>query len=246
MGNRIGRHLTLASLTLLVALACGGRSLKEVDGSAGESGVAGAQNSFAGAQNTFAGAPSSAGATQSYGGSDTGDCTVLPTGCCGAFEPVDASQLVAVSTAHVAEYEKAHCPDIIPCPASLPETEYAKTQKYFRAICFHPLNLPAQCQLLDVRGTPFSSCVTTSECRLREGVACCPECDGQGWVPVNTTINFCSVSIPCGHCVSFPPAGLQTSCQAGTCRFVPPPRGIISRECRRAPGVASTETENLT
>ncbi|MES1179136.1 MAG: hypothetical protein ABUL62_32780 [Myxococcales bacterium] len=236
MGKRTRRHSTLALVTLSAALACGGRSLVDGAGSAGTSNVAGAVGSFAGAASSGAGAPSSggasvsAGAPNSTGGSDDTDCvydedcTVLAKGCCGAFEPVDASQLVAVSSAHASEYQKTQCPTILPCLAEPPGTEYDETGKYFRAICFHPPNQPGQCQLLDVRGTPYTRCEITSECVLREGVECCPGCDGHGWVPVKATISFCSVSTPCDPCASAPPPGLETSCQAGTCRFAPPKR----------------------
>jgi hypothetical protein len=248
MGNRIRRPLTLALLTLLTVLACGGRALTELGnpGAAGANNVAGSSGNIAGSSNNAAGANSvagssnnAAGASNSAGAPQTGtagssdgwgqcvydeDCTVLPRGCCGTFEPVDAGQLVAVNSSFTENYEKTHCPTQLPCPGSLPVSEYDATEKYFRAICFHPPNQPGQCQILDTRGTPYARCATTSECTLREGVACCPECDGQGWVPVNSTINFCSVSTACDPCASAPPPGLKTSCQAGTCRFAPPKR----------------------
>ena len=241
MGNRTRRLLTLALLTLLTALACGGRALTELDkpSSAGASNVAGALSSSAGSSSIAGGAPSSAGAPSvagappiGVGGSTDGwgecnydeDCTLLPRGCCGTYEPVDVNQLVAVNASFAENYEKTHCPTQLPCPAGPAASEYDATQKYYRAICFHPPNQGGQCEVLDVRGTPYIRCATSSECTLREGVDCCPGCDGQGWVPVNTSISFCSVSTPCGHCTSFPPPGLETSCQDGTCRFAPPKR----------------------
>jgi len=218
---------------LFATLACGGRSLK-YDEPAGADSVAGAPN-YAGASNSAAGASNSAGAMGNMGG-DNGftacahdeDCVVLPRGCCGAYEPVDAAQLVSVNSGWSDEFARLQCPNPIPCPPPPARTEYDQTQKYFRAICFHDASKgptqPGTCELLDVRGTAFSTCITSSDCTLREGVSCCPGCDGSGWVPVNANANFCSVSTPCGHCTSFPPAGLETSCQASTCRFAPPKR----------------------
>lgn len=232
MGSESGRTLELAALTLLALVACGGRALTYDDGAAGKSAIAGA----GGANNGASGSSNRAGAPSGGAGASDGDpltncaydedCVVVPNRCC-AHEPMDSTQLIALSSAYSADYQPPEdCHHS--CPASPPVTEYDQTQKYFRGICFHDPasgpNRPGKCQIMDVRGTAYSTCVTSSDCTLREGVSCCPGCDGQGWVPVNSKIDFCSVSTACGHCISFPPAGLETSCQAGTCRFAPPKR----------------------
>ncbi|MEO6602161.1 MAG: hypothetical protein ABIQ16_19930 [Polyangiaceae bacterium] len=245
MGRAGTKYLTLISLLVGYAAfaGCGGRALEAPAGtteSAGAPASAGATASagapaFAGATASaggmnVSGATASGGSTDGWGTCDYNeDCTLLAHGCCGTFEPVDAAQLVAVNASFSADYNAAHCPGPAQsCKGSPPVSEYDETRKYFRAICVHSptsgASNPGQCQVYDVRGTPDTSCITTSECTLREGVDCCPGCDGAGWVPINATVGFCSRATACGLCISLPPPGLKTSCQDGTCRFVLPTR----------------------
>ncbi len=200
---------------------CGGRALLGTDGSAGATASAG--SSSAGASNSAgsasAGAPSSAG---NDGGDcqSNQDCTLVERGCCGACEPVTAKDLVAINFQLVTQFRLEQCPDgpvaCGPCPT---RTEYDSTLKYFRAVCTQ-----GRCDVIDVRGATFTSCVTTADCTLRAGVDCCEHCQATGWVPVNETATFCDVLTSCPPCASAPPPDLKVVCQASTCRFAPPLR----------------------
>ena len=222
---------------------CGGRALEDGVNSTATAGArpfAGAPAVGSAGASSFAGALSSGGAANFGGASPSGgstsaagapqfdwgecaqneDCTLIPANCCEACEPIVFSDLLAVSNQWVDRYHSTHCGFGVACgPCASPATEYDETRKYFRAVCRQ-----GECAVLDTRGTLFSSCVTYSDCTLREGVECCPGCDGHGWVPVNNTIDFCAIPATCGNCVSVPPSDLKTVCSGGECRFAAPVR----------------------
>jgi hypothetical protein len=157
------------------------------------------------------------------------DCDLVSKGCCGPYEPVDASQLLALGRLTWFDYQNQNEHDCSPAPPCVPPpaaNELTDTRKYYRAVCVHAAGTgptgPGQCQVLDVRGTPYTSCTKTSECMLRDGVDCCPWCDEQHWVPVNNTIDFCDRGSLCERCDPYYPTGMAAACQDGMCRFVPP------------------------
>lgn len=218
-------------------IACGGRALLDADGAGGATGVGILPSTSAGASNgtgTPMGGSTSTSQTAGGTGTSTGtgggfissgdcdtnqDCTIFDYECCPNCQSASASQLNSFPV-KVAARLKAMCSaqelsQCRPCASD----EYTDTRKYMRAVCAQ-----GTCSVIDVRGASFTSCSTGTECTLRAGVDCCPHCEQSGWVPVNKTATFCDVATVCPPCASAPPPELQTLCQAGTCRFVPPPR----------------------
>ena len=236
MGRVITKSLALMLAVSGVFGACGGRALYDdsPQGAAGISASAGAQN-VAGAVNASgasAAGSSSAGSSSTAGGAGaapiTGlrscnnnqDCALLASGCCAACEPIAIEQLTAVNSAFVDQYHAMNCAQPISCGTCSADTsEYDETLKYFRAVC-----AVGQCAVVDVRGSALTACVMNADCTLRDGIECCPGCDGQGWVPVNNLATFCDTPSACPSCGSAPPTSLTTLCQSGECRFAPPLR----------------------
>ena len=215
MGTHAARTGTLSTLTLLVVLACGGRSLTSGNGFV--DGAAGGESS--------AGASSSAGAPPAWNECvNDEDCELYQSGCCPPVEPVDASQLVALRQQYIAYYGESHCEGSYQCSNEPVVTEYEATRKYFRAICDHGAPLPdgnGICAILDVRGTSYTRCASDSDCALRDSADCCSDCDGHGWVPANRSANFCSSQVDCPSCDSAPAKSLGVNCKAGFCAFAP-------------------------
>jgi hypothetical protein len=147
------------------------------------------------------------------------DCTLVSNGCCEGCEPVEDQQLLAINRQYVGDQQNSICPiaaSCVPCPTV---TEYEATRKYFKPVC-----TSHQCSLLDVRQSPLTQCKANADCTLRDGVNCCSECDGSGYVPVNNSANFCDAPTACPKCVSITPREYQAECIKGVCAFAPPLR----------------------
>jgi len=142
------------------------------------------------------------------------NCTFVSTSCCGECEPVDINRLVAINIAHQDQYTKLHCPEIPPCAPCMAVLENQQTQKYFKADCQN-----ARCTLIDIRETALTACEKTSDCMLRDGAFCCPQCDGTEWVAVNRKADLCDgVPTACDDCASPPPSEWDFVCLSGRCR----------------------------
>jgi hypothetical protein len=129
-------------------------------------------------------------------------------------------QLLAVSSVHATDEGELYCAASGACAPCPPSTEWESTGKYFKPVCSS-----GQCSIIDVRETPLTQCKQDSDCYLRDGVGCCVECDGSGYVSANVNANFCDqTAVACDGCVSQPPAGLSTTCKSGHCALALPTR----------------------
>jgi hypothetical protein len=93
--------------------------------------------------------------------------------------------------------------------APIPEEE--RTRQYFVAEC-----IAANCQLTDLRNTGDAACLADSECMLRDGTGCCPDCDGQGYLSLHSMRflnDTCGVRISCPACLPpQPPPPFEPYC----------------------------------
>lgn len=140
------------------------------------------------------------------------DCTLVNQQCCAPCEPVTVEDVVAINDAHAPQ--RGACKFPTSCAPCMPVPDNAQTRKYFEPKCRN-----AHCTLIDIRETPLTACERTSDCMLRAGAGCCPECDGAGWIAVSKSADFCSgkPTPPCDPCVSAPPKEWDAVCLSGRC-----------------------------
>ncbi|HET7543612.1 MAG TPA: BPTI/Kunitz domain-containing protein [Polyangiaceae bacterium] len=142
------------------------------------------------------------------------NCAFVSAGCCAECEPVAIERLVAINVAHVPMYGSSHCPITPPCAPCQAVLENEQNQKYFKPECQN-----SRCTLVDIRETALTACEKTSDCMLRDGAGCCPECDGAGWVALNKTADLCDgVPTACDDCISPLPQEWDVVCLSGRCR----------------------------
>jgi hypothetical protein len=147
---------------------------------------------------------------------DDSNCTLVYQMCCGPCNPT-VEDVIAINTSHQSLWGTCSVPTS--CGPCLPVPETEQSLKYFKPKCQH-----AHCTLIDIRETALTACETTSDCTLRDGVGCCPECDGAAWVAVNENADLCpDVKPSCGFCISPPPQDWEAVCIAGQCRQVARP-----------------------
>ncbi len=134
--------------------------------------------------------------------------------CCAACEPVKETDWVALNGSHLADYTNSEpCASVGACAPCLPVSVLDEQGKYFRPAC-----MAGQCFTLDVRLSPDTACNDDSDCILRSGVNCCPNCQG-GFVSVNAHADFCPDGpAPCPRCATVPPPQtLLAVCQNKRC-----------------------------
>jgi hypothetical protein len=146
------------------------------------------------------------------------NCSLVSANCCGPCEPFRNESVITINQAHVATYTNAHCASVGVCAPCMPVAENEQTGKYLKPVCRN-----THCTLIDVRESPLSECQKTSDCALRDGAGCCPECDGSGWVPLNKAADVCGgAPTICNLCTSLLPVDWDTVCLSGRCRLEGP------------------------
>jgi hypothetical protein len=167
------------------------------------------------------------------------DCVVQPSGCCGVCDGpgVSASQLVAYNKQYAGQYLCGVALDAAPapgagfpgnpdpgtnvpvaCPPCAAPLPGQGTLKYFVPDC-----VQGQCVVADLRTAPFNACMSSQECRLRNGTACCEGCGGDQYVGVRSDGSFDKMA--CGNlpqaclaCEPLPPSNAIAYCnQTGHC-----------------------------
>ena len=146
---------------------------------------------------------------------DDNNCTLTGSGCCGACNP-ENEQLLAINSAHLSQYRNAQCGgEGTACAPCLPPGELEQSSKYFKPVC-----QGGRCTLLDIRESALTECQIDGDCTLREGAACCAECDGSGWVPVNKSADLCGgAPTACDACAAPRPFDLHAVCTSGRCEL---------------------------
>lgn len=143
-------------------------------------------------------------------------CTLLGgTGCCALCEPTDDRQFLAINRENAALYLNSRCANAgacLPCP---PVPEQQQLGKFFKPVCQN-----SRCTAIDIRESSLIECQETSDCVLRNGAECCPQCDESGWVALSKTANLCAgADVECDACASAPPPNLELECFGGRCRL---------------------------
>jgi hypothetical protein len=214
---------------LLGVAACGG----QVATDSGGSGIGGSAAWAVGGSATGPGATggrigtagSSAVGGGGQGGQDwtacgpTDTCVLEPTGPCGpGCEPVPLSSYTAINSTYVTEYRQSIPP--VPCivliggcPVLTPDQ--LGTPNYY-ATCEQ-----GHCQVVDLRTSPLSTCLSSSDCYIRSGTTCCG-CGNTDWVAASTKANveqlFCAPAAACTADCTVTPSCLSAFCNvSGHC-----------------------------
>lgn len=147
------------------------------------------------------------------------DCVAISPGCCGACEPVEISDRIAVNTARAAERVcDVACGACPPLPAGA-----SNTGRYFDADC-----VDHHCVVVDIRETSVTECAVDSDCQVRIGAECCERCAGEP-VAVNRNANLCPDGpAGCPPCAPIIPPGYGSVCKAGHCALIEPACGGAS------------------
>ena len=140
------------------------------------------------------------------------DCELRAPACCGTCEPVDASSFIAVNHSAPAPTCNVNCGQ---CLAIDP---FLRTSRYFVPGC-----VANHCAVVDIRRTPITECMTSSDCALRGTARCCTGC-GTSEEPIayNKNIDqvaaFCGgLPTPCPACVGGIAVGYVSECREGRC-----------------------------
>lgn len=146
------------------------------------------------------------------------DCALISTACCGACEPLVASDLISINVEHLADRV---CD--VACGACPPLTsDQSPTRQYFKPGCD-----AHKCTVVDVRETDVVSCQSDSDCMLRLGSECCEACAGEPIaVNRNADLNafFCPGGpTPCPTCVPQLPSNYRGACIQNRCSVIEPP-----------------------
>lgn len=142
------------------------------------------------------------------------ECQLAPNECCQLCEPYDASAVTAINRSYAVDFRRQHCAAEPYCPACPSSDSLKATGKFLRAEC-----QASHCATVDVRTTAITACAAQSDCQLRDGVDCCADCDGQGWVAVSKNAELCSgQSVACPKCTSAPSLYMGAGCNVGTGR----------------------------
>jgi hypothetical protein len=141
------------------------------------------------------------------------DCVVLARECCGC-EPATADDLVAANAKYVANV--AGC-NLLPCdPCAAPQED---SLGYFVADC-----VAQKCALLDLRSTPLTACQSDSDCHVRNGNGCCPECgNSSSVIALSDERGLAELVCPredygCPDCVAAPPPNAVPVCRENHCQ----------------------------
>lgn len=151
----------------------------------------------------------SACGTPSSGGecSVSGDCTLIPVGCCSACNFEDPALFEAVPLARRDAEIALNCPSGPPaCGACAP---YAFDPEW---PVLHARCTAGECQAVDLREDPQTSCANDDECTVVKA-GCCNPCSDEpaGWVAMRADISaeypegMTCLEIPCPECVGAAP-----------------------------------------
>lgn len=194
------RALCGALAGLLLASACAG---KHTSGGGGGGSSSGGSSSQGGTSNE----------PDYYACVEPADCVVRARGCCGICGQATADDLLAVNARYVNEVVGCALLPCAPCPA--PEQD---TLGYFVADC-----VEQKCSLLDLRTTPLTACQSDSDCRLRNGSGCCPDCGSASVIALSDERRLAELVCPsedygCPDCAALPPPNAVAVCQNEHCQ----------------------------
>ena len=199
-------------LGLLASVAaCGGRASEPGPGAssagsgagvaaiagAGSTSVAGSSSGGSGAGSAgsgASGAPQSAGAgsVDQTACTSSFQCRLVPASCCGCAPLNTLSNLTAINSA----YENARCATVDCSSCFQPGERIPWAQ--FTATCDKPNNAPVgHCIAVDLGTTAITECQSATDCNLRQGSGCCPDCQGS-WLAINGSQYEALSKLVCG------------------------------------------------
>jgi hypothetical protein len=152
---------------------------------------------------------------------DNGDCMLRARGCCGACEPSQLSDFVALNVEHDKDYTAMQNCEAVDCAPCLEPEPGASNRPYFIATC-----QANRCIAVDLRTTDVTECEQPSDCSLRYGAGCCEGCGGNDILAVSDQAKLselvCPAEIPpCLACLPPVPVDVTADCQAGRCVVQP-------------------------
>jgi len=160
------------------------------------------------------------------------DCQVTGPGCCGICDSpsITAHDLIAYNRQYagslacgVAAFDApqgaAPAAPGFPGPVACEPCELIGngTLKYFAPSC-----VQGECAVEDLRTSAATACETHTDCRLRNGTACCEGCTAENLIAVRNDGSFeklvCGdIPQPCPACAPQPPSGAVAVCNQGRC-----------------------------
>ncbi len=174
VGVRCGAGACALGLSLAGWTGCGGDSFTQ-DSASGGNASAGAGGTAAAGNGGSGGSAASAGSGATGGGGGAaytactgpGQCTLVPTNCCGTCETdPPLSDFLAINAGLQQQYLEETCAGV-GCPSC-----YSPLPGHYAAVC-----RKGECVALDIREDPdFTSCDQPSDCTLRWGSSCCESC----------------------------------------------------------------------
>jgi hypothetical protein len=142
----------------------------------------------------------------------TTECLLTAAQCCGGGNPPTLGDVTAVNAASLEEFT-APC-QLVDCASTI-----YPIPGHFGATCRE-----GHCMAFDVRETEYTDCSSPSDCRLRQGVACCEGCSGtaEEFVAVRADADLSPLvcggePIGCAACAPIPPGNIFADCVDAKC-----------------------------
>ena len=159
------------------------------------------------------------------------DCVVTGAGCCGICDGpgITRRDLIAYNRQYQNQVSGCNAVDIA-CGACAQPLPGQGSLMYFVPNCVR-----GQCVVEDIRTSAVTACEDTSECRLRNGTACCEGCGSSNVVSVRSDGSFeelvCGdLPQPCPACIALPPDDAVAVCTEGRCGIEYLPIGAKSEK----------------
>lgn len=217
--------------------AAGASAGSAAGGAAGLMNLAGASSAGAnsgGSSSAGAGSGGSSGAIGSGGSAgvdlractSSSECQVAPVSCCNCGTgPVSA--YTSINAKHSMEYlNRCQTADCAPCPP----VAYQVDNPVFYYV---PTCQAHECEVVDLRSdsNDITACKQDSDCMLRAGAGCCPNCGGSAPIAIGVGKEPVLEKLVCGNepvgCLECAPTftGYAAQCSAGQCRVQLAPCG---------------------
>jgi hypothetical protein len=147
------------------------------------------------------------------------ECVLRSPGCCGACEPTEISDFVAINSKHDRDYDTLKGCGGVACGACPEPTPGETTSSYFVPTCD-----AGRCRVLDLRTTEITACDSVADCSLRIGSNCCEGCSSTGLDLIAlgdeaalSELVCPSEPVACPPCEPIDPGGFAASCEENRC-----------------------------
>ena len=146
------------------------------------------------------------------------ECVVTAARCCGGNNPPTLGDLTAVNSKSLTDFT-APCA-LVDCASTI-----GPIPAYFGATCS-----AGHCIAFDVRGEEYTSCTSSDQCVLRNGLGCCEACTGQSEDFVAVRADARLTELLCGKgpvgCAACSPRaeGFSAACISGNCEVLLQPK----------------------